>query len=90
MSVYKGFPNTFLQAFLAYVQVVCLKVNPDGKLKKYNIGVCPRNIDWLTSDIKMFLTTDCFREEMDRDARQYFEKNHSVDRITQLYYELFW
>ncbi len=45
-SVYEGFPNSFIQSFLAGTPILSFNVNPDEIITKYDLGyLCNNNIE---------------------------------------------
>jgi glycosyltransferase involved in cell wall biosynthesis len=80
-SIYEGFSNTFIQAWMRCVPVVSLNVDPDGILVRERIGFHSKNFEQLLSDVTRLIKTKALREEMGKRARSYAIANHSVEKM---------
>lgn len=78
-SLYEGFPNTFIQAWLRQVPVVSLNVDPDNVLKNGRLGLHSRSVDALVKDTEQLIEDRDLRESMGRRAQQYALRHHSMD-----------
>lgn len=87
-SLFEGFPNSFLQAWMNYMPVVSLTVNPDNILGKYSMGLHSKNIKSLKEDVVMLLDNADLRAEMGSKGRKYVEKKHNVSIIVQDFIDL--
>ncbi|MFA0823678.1 MAG: glycosyltransferase family 4 protein [Methanomethylovorans sp.] len=87
-SMFEGFPNAFIQAWINYTPVVSLHSNPDKILDKFNIGVHSQNFDQLLEDIKMMLNNDKLREKMGINGRKYVENEHNIQNNILKYIKL--
>jgi glycosyltransferase involved in cell wall biosynthesis len=88
-SMFEGFPHAFIQAWMHYVPVVSLNVDPDGLICENKMGFHSKTFDQLVKDVKTLLKNDQLREEMGKNARQYVEKEHDITTIINKYIELF-
>ncbi len=83
-SLYEGFPNTFIQAWMRCVPVVSLSINPDGVLNNKNIGICSGTFEQLIKDVKKLVEDSSFREKMGRQAKKYVMKTHSMQNANKI------
>lgn len=87
-SLFEGFANTFIQAWMRKVPVVSLHFNPDKLLSSGTIGLYSGNMDQLVSDV-MLLVDDCEKRKiMGETAQQYAFEHHSfknIDKIMDLF-----
>lgn len=83
-SVFEGFSNTFVQAWMQQVPVVSLNVNPDGVFEKYGIGRLAGNIDNLCNEVQALIDDDKFREQLGERAREYAINFHSMENAKKL------
>ena len=84
-SIREGFPNTFLQSWQYCTPVVTLNVDPDGLIKKINLGRCSQTFEQLCDDVRELMEKDTLRKEMGKNARDYVYKNHSTKEVTAQY-----
>lgn len=87
-SLYEGFANTFIQAWLRGVPVLSLHVNPDSLLNNQGLGLCSGNFTGLCSDLEFLLNNQNFRKEMSKRCREYAEKEHSLINISTKFEEI--
>lgn len=83
-SVYEGFSNTFIQAWMHYVPVVSLNVNPDQLLSKNSLGIFSGSIHALKEDIRHLSSHPQMRNAMGQSARQFAVENFSMRNADRL------
>ena len=82
-SLYEGFPNTFVQAWMREVPVVSLTVDPNDILKKNKIGFHSDNFEQLVTDVALLIQNKQLREEMGKNALFYAKENHSLAKMAE-------
>ncbi|WP_435196320.1 glycosyltransferase family 4 protein [Natronomonas sp. EA1] len=91
-STSEGFPNTFLQAWAHGTPVFSLTVDPDDILSENAVGACANgNFDVLAKSLTNYLSGLTPRTEIGGPAQiyNYFDRNHSIDAITDQYESIF-
>ncbi len=88
-SIYEGFPNSFVQAWMHYVPVLSLNANPDNILIKYNMGIVSGNHSRMISDLGRLLEDSYLREKMGQNARNYAESEHDIRANIKKYLDVF-
>ncbi|MBD3196115.1 MAG: glycosyltransferase [Candidatus Lokiarchaeota archaeon] len=83
-SLYEGFPNTFIQAWLHQVPVISLIVDPDDILKTKKIGFHSNLFNRMEEDVKLLINDSKKREEMGIRAQRYALENHSMANIEKI------
>jgi glycosyltransferase involved in cell wall biosynthesis len=90
-SLYEGFPNTFIQAWMRRLPVVSLNSDPDDVLKERHIGFLCNSYSALLKHTQMLIRDSSLREKMGYMAQEYALEHHSernIDLIIQLFHEL--
>lgn len=77
-SLYEGFANTFIQAWMREVPVVTLNVNPDGVFDRERVGIHAGSEERLLEAVRMLATDPVRRAEYAACARAYALRRHSV------------
>lgn len=83
-SLYEGFPNTFIQAWMRKVPVISLNVDPDNFIKEQKIGFHSKTIEQLVEDTKTLIKDNKLREEMGERAQQFAFGKFSIENIKTL------
>ena len=84
-SLYEGFSNTFIQAWLHEVPVVSLSSSPDGLLDNGSLGYCASgDYDLLLESVRKLLNNSRVINDIGLKARQYALESHSEKNMLEL------
>ena len=83
-SIYEGFSNTYIQAWMRETPVVTLNCDPDDVIKTNKLGFHSRTFSQLVKDVKFLIENESVRKEMGVNARQYAIENHSIERSAEV------
>jgi glycosyltransferase involved in cell wall biosynthesis len=85
----EGFPNTYVEACKHATPILSLSVNPDNFLNRFNCGICAGD-DWerFLSQLGVLLDPRK-RDQYGKNARQYAEQNHNIEKVVQKYKDIF-
>jgi len=78
-SLYEGFPNTFIHAWMRKVPVASLCANPNDILTSKNIGFHSGTFEQLVKDVEKLIKNRELRSDMGERAQKYAFKNHSIE-----------
>lgn len=84
-SMFEGFPNAFIQAWMNYVPVVSLNSDPDDVIYENKLGFHSKTFEQMVKDVKILLKDKELRKEMGRNARHYVEREHNIDNLINKY-----
>lgn len=88
-SIFEGFPNSFIQAWMYDAPVISLNVDPDGIIKQKKMGFNSKTYENLKIDLKNLMENEDLRIEMGNNGRNYVVNEHDIKIITHKYIELF-
>lgn len=83
-SLYEGFPNTFIQAWMRKVPVISLNVDPDDIIKDNKIGFHSNTFEQLVTDTKTLIENNKLREEMGERAQKIAFEKFSMKNIEKI------
>ena len=88
-SMFEGFPNAFIQAWMHHMPVVSLNADPDELLWEMKLGFHSRTFEKMVEDLRVLLNDEKLREEIGKNAREYAIKEHNADLLVKKYIEIF-
>lgn len=78
-SLYEGFPNTFIQAWMREVVVVSLHVDPDDLLEQGGLGIfCHGSQQELNAAVRRLLLDTGLRSRLAQRSREHAHSMHSL------------
>lgn len=88
-SLFEGFPNAFIQAWMHYVPVVSLNADPDELICNNKMGFHSKTFKQMVKDLRILLNNEKMRGEMGRNGREYVEREHNINVLICKYIEIF-
>ncbi len=88
-SLYEGFSNTFVQAWMRKVPVVSLNADPDKILETNKFGFRSGNFKRLYMDVLTLIENDDFRNDMGERARIFAKENYALENMLEKFTGLF-
>ena len=83
-SLYEGFANTFIQAWMRKVPVVSLHANPDGVLDQNEIGFFSGTYEKMLEKVLKLIKKPALRDKMGERSQAYAFEKHSEKNIASL------
>ncbi|MHA1252166.1 MAG: glycosyltransferase family 4 protein [Candidatus Helarchaeota archaeon] len=81
-SLYEGFPNSFLQAFICKTPVISLNVNPENILNKNKIGFCcNNNFNKMKIFLDYLIKNETLYNLYSKNAYMYVKQHHNIEKI---------
>ncbi len=78
-SLYEGFPNTFIQAFMSSTPVLSLHVNPDEIITKYGCGIfCNGDFELMNRGLHRLYEDKAFYKKLAQNAFNYAKNFHDI------------
>ncbi|MFH1529310.1 MAG: glycosyltransferase family 4 protein [Pseudomonadota bacterium] len=87
-SRHEGFPNVFLEAWNAGAPVVSLNVDPDGIIRRFDLGRVSGTMEQLTADVGSLLGVEEEREELAGNGRAYVARTHATEVVVRKYLDM--
>ena len=78
-STHEGFPNVFIQSWLAGVPVISLSVDPDAVIGSNRLGRFSGNFELLVADVRDMVTNPLKRRETGKRAMLYAQEQFGLD-----------
>jgi glycosyltransferase involved in cell wall biosynthesis len=83
-SLFEGFANTFIQAWMRDTAVVSLHVNPDGVFDREGVGIHAGSEDELARAVRRLIADPALRGSYTSRARRYAGRSHSMQNVQRL------
>lgn len=88
-SMFEGFSNTFIQAWMNCVPVITLNSDPDEIVCKYKLGFHSKTFEQLILDTKKIIEDVRLCNQMGKNGRDYVEREHDIKKIVDKYVVIF-
>ncbi len=88
-SIYEGFPNTFVQAFVNKTPVISLNVNPDNILTYHKLGsYCNNDFNAMVRNLKNLLNNKDMYSQYSQNCYNYVFNNYNIKKNVKLWIQL--
>lgn len=88
-SMFEGFPNAFLQAWMYFMPVISLNANPDNLLDHKGLGFHSKTFCQLIKDVTLVLENERLRKKIGERARAYVRCEHDIEYVICDYIKIF-
>ena len=88
-SLYEGFPNVFLEAWSCGIPIIST-FDPDDLIKRKYLGMYVKDKSELIESIRELLNSESKYESLSRNAKQYYEDYHELNRAMMNFENLFY
>lgn len=88
-SMFEGFPNAFIQAWIHYMPVISLNADPDELICKKELGFHSNTFEQMVVDLKILLKDEQLRRRMGNNCRHYAEREHDIAKTIIKYIDVF-
>jgi glycosyltransferase involved in cell wall biosynthesis len=88
-SMFEGFPNTFLQAWMHNTPVISLNADPDEIICEKKLGFHSRSFEQLVESLRNLCQNKQLLLEMGSNGRKYVEEEHDLKLNIYRYIEIF-
>lgn len=87
----EGFPNVYIQAWLAGIPVVTYEFDPEGFIVNDNLGYVSQSVEKMVTDIQSILHSETYhpsdRDRIKEFAEQVFGRKRLINEVEQLLME---
>jgi glycosyltransferase involved in cell wall biosynthesis len=83
-SLFEGFANTFIQAWMRDVAVVSLYVNPDSVFDREGVGIHAGSEDELARAVRLLIADEPLRSSYVLRGQRYAARAHSMQNVQRL------
>ena len=83
-SLFEGFANTFIQAWMRDVAVVSLYVNPDSVFDREGVGIHAGSEDELARAVRLLIADEPLRSGYVLRGQRYAARAHSMQNVQRL------
>jgi glycosyltransferase involved in cell wall biosynthesis len=81
----EGFPSVFLEAWAAGTPVVSIKIDPDQKIQRGDLGIVTDNVEGAVKAVCDLMTSPQRRQDMGMRARRHVEETHSPHAAVRVF-----
>ena len=89
-SIYEGYPNSFIQAWMRETPVMSLDVDPDCDICRYGLGYHAKgDINAMVHKIKELIENPSKLKKMGKTCREYAINNHNIEKTAEQHFKLY-